>query len=564
MGIQKAVLGSLAVVVFYNLLFFRVGLGIGVGLFFLLIHAYLFFTRNKHANLFPAITSSIVSILFGFFEGYRANGEVQFLNLLVALGATFIAVYFYRISWRDNLNLSHLLTIPLRVIGRSIIAAFSLILPKEEKTSHSSIPVGPILRGIIITIPIFLILLVLLTKADPIFQNLTTKLLSQSIERIILSTFLFGVLISWGLSVYTQVKERIEREIGGGKSYELGILGGSIAILFAVFIAVQFQYLFSQVGERQLGELGIKSLTYSEYVRKGFFELLIVSTIAGAVITYILNYLHRLSSNSKTILQVLTGLLTFETGMLLYSAFARLSLYADGHGLTRARIWGFLFLLWLLGVLIILFVRTVRKLSSEKIAYGVIGITLMVLLAMNIFNIDHLIATKYRPTVNNEIDYSYIALLSPDASESWEEIIQYIEKEVTELERVEKYTSEHRRRVDLAMTTTSRLVYTVEYLIDKYGTNEQMLDWHASKQDVTVDTMDEEFKQRLLKESSKQKWQEYNHSEALAFNIINDHFEQYLTLANLNYRVNTLWNRPVLEKEVIISPDRPQNPPVFR
>ena len=473
MNIQKVLLGSLAAVIIYNLLFFQVGLGMGTGLFFLLIHSYLFFTRNKHASIVPALVSSIVSVIFAFLLGFRANGEVQFINLIVALVTTSIAVYFYRIDWKDRLGINRLLITPFLVAGSSIVAAFKLLFPSQEEKTRSNFPFSSILRGLVITVPIFFILLVLLVNADPVFKSLSEKILSQSLERIILSGFLFGLLVSTGLSMYEKAKERVQKEVGYGKPYELGILGGTIAVLFGAFIMVQFQYLFSQVGERELGELGIKSLTYSEYVRKGFFELLVASTIAGGVITYLLHYIHRLSSYSKTILQLLTGLLTLETGMLLYSAFMRVSLYADGHGLTRARIWGFLFLLWLFGMLVILLVRTVRELSSEKTAYAILGITIAVLLGMNIVNIDNVIATKYPPTVNNELDYSYISMLSADAYPEWDDIVKDVEKKVVSLESKTEVTPDDQRIMHLTEMTLVNLEGDIASLLRKYGTEDE-------------------------------------------------------------------------------------------
>ena len=51
--------------------------------------------------------------------------------------------------------------------------------------------------------------------------------------------------------------------------------------LFAFFLIIQLKYLFLHVEESDLKNLGINIATYSEYVRQGFFQLLIAATIAA-------------------------------------------------------------------------------------------------------------------------------------------------------------------------------------------------------------------------------------------------------------------------------------------
>lgn len=259
------------------------------------------------------------------------------------------------------------LLMPLISIESSIAAVFNIFKHENSFESAQKDSTSALIRGLIIGIPVSLVLLFLLTKAAPIFGQLTQRFFTNIGERAVISLILFIILLGFGLSKFLEkvIAEAQTTHVPIGKSHELVIILGSVISLFAVFIIVQVKYLFSSIGEGELHQLGITSLTYSEYVRKGFFELLIASSIASGLIIYVFKYLHHLRDGQKILTQVSSGILTIETALLLLSAVKRVALYADAHGLTRARIFGFIFLIWLAVILLIFLIRVFKEMKKE-------------------------------------------------------------------------------------------------------------------------------------------------------------------------------------------------------
>ncbi|MBI2338733.1 DUF4173 domain-containing protein [Candidatus Daviesbacteria bacterium] len=359
-NIKNTAVAALVFVFVYNILFFQSGWGIGIGIFFLFLNIYFFFTKEQTSrNLNLALFSSVLSILFAFLFSFRGNEIVKFIDLSVAIFFSLTALYLYKYSEDLRFQIPPFLLIPLLVTERSIKGLLDIL--KTKNTSSA------LIRGLLITFPLVGILLLLLTLADPIFGKLTQNIFESIGKRTIISSVLFTILMGFGLSKFIKkISDKQEIAIPEDKSHELSIISGSIITLFAVFIIIQLRYLFTSVGERELHQLGINSLTYSEYVRKGFFELLIAASLASGVIIYIFRYLHYLKGNQKLLLQFFSALLTLETGLILLSAIKRLTLYADAHGLTRARVFGFIFLVWLALLLFIFLIKVFKEFKEKE------------------------------------------------------------------------------------------------------------------------------------------------------------------------------------------------------
>lgn len=511
MGIKRIALGALLFLVVYNLLFFHTQPGIGIGLFFLFLTCYFYFLKTPdNKNILLALTASFISILFAFLFAYRGNEIVQLINISAAVFFTFISLYLYKQPNKLLPEIGTLALSPLVFIKDLFITlmSFTRLERRSIKIDKGSTQIA-LLRGIVITIPVFLILFFLLVQADPIFAKITQDFFNNLGERTIVSLILFAVLMVLGITkiadrVVAQVKTKT---IALGKAHELGIITGSIIVLFAVFIGIQFRYLFSNVGERELHQLGINSLTYSEYVRKGFFELLIASALASSVIVYVLRYLHALEDRQKLIIQFISSILTIETGLLLLSAGKRVELYAGAHGLTRARIFGFIFLLWLAAFLIFYFIRILKEIKQTKFFVMSLTATAGALLLINVINIDSVIATKYRPTVNNEIDYYYLSSLSTDAYESWKPAITDAENTLNRLASTKTISSNEYREFFYRQATINALIYKINYLFYKYGTEEEVQSWNNRfHNSYSADYKKENYQ-----------WQAFNFSEYRAY-----------------------------------------------
>lgn len=473
--------GALIFVALYNLLFFQVQIGLISLVIFSLLNSYFFLTSPKEAkNIGWALTFSLISIAFSLLVPLRASGIIQAIDFLAA--CLFLSLSILLIKLQNPFNFSSWLFVlsPLLIFKNFISQILSffnsdqIYSTKVDKNTSSFL-----IRGLIITTPIFLILLFLLVQADPIFGKLGQDLLNNLGQRAVFSIFVFVCLVTLGLMKVVDKLSNSEsiREVNPGKFYELLILIGSLCLLFSAFLLIQIRYLFIEVNEGDLKELGINVLTYSDYVRRGFFELIIASIIISLVLTYILKFIHHIRSNFKLPLQLLSGFLTLETLMLLASAVKRLALYEAAHGLTRARILGFIFLVWLALLLIIFVVKIFQEIPKSQFFVISLVISLLALLSVNFVNIDGLIATNFKPTVNKEVDYFYLTNLSADASDSWPEAVFDSEQTLNSLKDKQVLDSEDNRKLYWAGTTLEQIKAQTDYLKTKYL--RPMANWQA-------------------------------------------------------------------------------------
>jgi signal transduction histidine kinase len=112
----------------------------------------------------------------------------------------------------------------------------------------------------------------------------------------------------------------------------------AVDLLFATFVALQVAYLFG--GRDTLATTGI---TYSEYARRGFFELLAVAFLSGGLIAGLEIVISRRSWAYVLSAVALAGL----TLVVLASATLRLKLYQDAYGWTELRFYVFAAIAWL-------------------------------------------------------------------------------------------------------------------------------------------------------------------------------------------------------------------------
>jgi hypothetical protein len=111
-----------------------------------------------------------------------------------------------------------------------------------------------------------------------------------------------------------------------------------LVALFAAFVALQLAYLF---GGRDTA--AIAGMTFSDYARRGFFELVAVAMLAGTLVV-VLDL--AVAWRGRAQLAGSIALLAL-TAIVLVSAFVRLRLYQDAYGWTELRFVVLVAILWL-------------------------------------------------------------------------------------------------------------------------------------------------------------------------------------------------------------------------
>ncbi|GAA2717801.1 hypothetical protein GCM10010429_41430 [Micromonospora olivasterospora] len=182
--------------------------------------------------------------------------------------------------------------------------------------------------------------------------------------------------------------------------------------LFAAFVLVQLTVLFGGSGH----VLRTADLSYAEYARSGFWQLLAVSALTLLVLAGAGRWAPRSTRVDRLLIRFLLGTLTALSLVVVASALYRMQVYADAYGATRLRLVVATAELWL-GVLFLLVGAAIVRLRAGWLPGLVVGTAVLALLGLAAVNPDGLIAERnvdrYRQI--GRIDVQYLSLLSADA-----------------------------------------------------------------------------------------------------------------------------------------------------
>jgi hypothetical protein len=158
-------------------------------------------------------------------------------------------------------------------------------------------------------------------------------------------------------------------------------------------------------------------LTYAEYAREGFGQLLAVGVLALGLVAAAIRTVRPESRRRELVLRALLALLVGLTVVVLASAIHRLRLYEDAFGFTRERLVAHAFMLWLAGVLALVLIALAVARTAWLRRVVVVG-TGFALLTFSAANPDAMVAERNleRAGETGRLDAEYLAGLSADAT----------------------------------------------------------------------------------------------------------------------------------------------------
>jgi Domain of unknown function (DUF4173) len=189
----------------------------------------------------------------------------------------------------------------------------------------------------------------------------------------------------------------------------LGLLAG----LFAAFVALQLATLYG--GDQHV--LRTAGLTYAEYARQGFAQLIAAAALTLAVIAGALRWAVRDGARDERRLRALLGALCVLTLVVLASALTRLGLYEAAYGFTRLRLVAHMTILWL-GTVFVLVIAAGLIPRGGWLPRAVVATSVLTMLGFALANPDGRIATRNgeRYVRTGDIDTSVLRSLSADAT----------------------------------------------------------------------------------------------------------------------------------------------------
>jgi hypothetical protein len=295
---------------------------------------------------------------------------------------------------------------------------FPLLLGNSEwkKSVAGSRKLAAVVRGRAFSLLPLLIFGSLMMAADAVFQNLVHRVFHFDFTHVAVIAFftlcvggyLRGLLFGRELTLGAE-KRSLPLSLG---AIETGVMLGLLDLLFLAFVAVQVRYFFGGSALVQ----ATTGLTYAEYARRGFFELVAVATLVLPFLLFVHWLLRPEDAVAQRLFQWLAGI---EIGLLfviMASAFERMRLYQAEYGLSEQRLYPTAFMGWL-AVVFVWFALTVLRGRRERFAFGAMVAGFMLIAVLHLLSPDALIARTNiaRARSGHIFDARYAAQLSADA-----------------------------------------------------------------------------------------------------------------------------------------------------
>jgi hypothetical protein len=366
-------------------------------------------------------------MFFAVCFAWRASPFLQFWNTVAILGAlSLFALHMHGV----RLRAARITEYALGLAASGVNAAIGVLMltPNDvrwHEMSRHGRHAGAAAVGVGLAVPLLLVFGALLMSADPGFERIVRSLVDWDFSTIASHVVLAGV-IAWTSAGYLRtLASGTDHVLGVGSTMlaraprkpalgilELGIPLGALGVTFSVFVVLQARYLFG--GEAMILETA--GLTYAEYARGGFFELVTAATLLLPVLLGAEWLLDQTKPRSVRRFRALSATLLVLIGLIMLSAVQRMRLYMDAYGLTQDRFYAMAFMIWI-GVVLALFGATVLRGMRDRFAFGAVTTGFATLAILNIMNPDAVIvrANLARAEAGAELDLEYAARLNADA-----------------------------------------------------------------------------------------------------------------------------------------------------
>ena len=389
----------------------------------------------------------------------RSDDTLMFLDAVTAatlVGASVAAFAGAAVTRRSTLAIVGLGSVVLLWVTIGILRLSETARrPGPDRPRRSlSAPARGVVRGLALAVPLLLVFGLLFASADAIFASFAGHLVDWQVDlgELPLRTgvaFLIAWVVAGLLAVATGIGEiRLPSDAHAteplaGAPPPMQSLGAMVATpapaaaatprlgtvealtilvavdaLFALFVGLQLAYLFGGLDTMAAG-----GITYASYARRGFFELVAVTCLAGCVVVG----LHAVVAERTRAFVAASLALAGLTAIVLVSAAFRLALYQDAYGWTELRLYVAATIVWLaigIAAAAVLLVRDRMRWLGHAMAIGAIA----VLVVMNAIGPQRVVAeanvarlldpSLVPPDGRQGIDLDYALTLGHDADPS--------------------------------------------------------------------------------------------------------------------------------------------------
>lgn len=417
-----------------DLLFWKkpVGINVLIWVMILLAGAALLAWQEKVRPSRWSYALAAVVLAGAIFSVVRAEPFTRLANIGLALGCVaLMAATFTTGSW-INFPLRAYIGSGFQLLGNSLIRAPELARTDTVQEGEAPVKtsawrqIAPVLRGLLLALPVVFVLGALLSSADMVFskslgdllRNFDLNRIGEYLFRlfyILVFAYAFAGLYLGALRPKSTAplpdpaQPAIKPFLG---FTETAVVLLCVDLLFLFFVVIQFRYLFG--GQANITAAGF---SYSEYARRGFGELVWVAVLSLMLYVGLATVGKQAAGGQRRFFTAAAVLLVALVIVILASALQRLLLYEQAYGFSRLRTYTHVFIFWLAALLAaVIALELLRR--RGRFALALLLMTFGFTLTLGVINIDGFIARQniqLAAQSGKELDASYLNTLSADA-----------------------------------------------------------------------------------------------------------------------------------------------------
>ena len=350
--------------------------------------------------------------------------DTDFLHFLIVLSdAMLLGLATITLGAENWSELSAKLLVAVPFLAPLRVLAGTAHEGSNASRSISSPRSRAIVKGTLFSVPLVLILIVLLSSADPIIRWSTDRIAAWLPDwsfppRVIFFVFLLVLTLGANSIGARQIAARFPQYPPLAVKPTIGLteqrmMLWSAAVVLWLFVALQASY-FIHPPPAAIGT----GVTFADFARRGFGELSFAATIVAAIIL-ILEFTRPVGATDRdrAMLRRLELALVIALELVLISAFRRVVLYEQAYGFTEARVFAQAYMFAMALALAALGLEIMRRRVSVAFGRRVAEIALGVFTILVFWNYESWIANRNvdRATLTGKFDASYASRLSRDA-----------------------------------------------------------------------------------------------------------------------------------------------------
>ena len=219
---------------------------------------------------------------------------------------------------------------------------------------------GPAVLGCAGAAALLAILVPSLASADALFGLATadlralldlhlTEAAAKTVASAVMTPFFFSLVYS--LRHPRPLPQPAEKPRRGADGLIFALMLAAAAAVYLLFLAVQTAGIFGGADY-----LAAKGLSYAEWARSGFFQMVRVTGINLALLLSAVHWSRREGAAWRAV-RLLSAVLTVESLLLLLSAAVRMTLYVEAYGLSFKRLLTY----WGMGMMALFLLAAARK-----------------------------------------------------------------------------------------------------------------------------------------------------------------------------------------------------------